>query len=516
MDFKQKLTQLGKQPDIILIITDEQRATQNFPPGWEEKNLPTLTFLKKNGFSFDRAFCNTCMCSPSRATLFTGVYPAKHMVSQTLTIGGPLSPAEPTLNTSLPNIMNVLWSEGYDVQYRGKWHMSKGVAGNGAVTNYDTLTSADISLFGAMGWIAPDAGEDVNPLNFGGGFANHDARYVAEAIQYLQQVKVSRAAGQHKPYCLIVSLVNPHDVLAYPKTAGTSGYHSDAWSGREIGLPDTVNEHLLANKKPMAQEQILLGMDALLGPLPTTEQKLNYVNFYGYLLSWVDKEIGNLIKELYAKDETGKSLADAAIVTFTSDHGEMGLAHGGLRQKTFVAYEEALRIPLVISNPVLFSGQKSQNSMALATLVDLMPTFMEMANVSNPPAGLAGTSLIPILQDGTPVQDSILFTYDDTKAGSNSQWSAVNAANRIRCIRTEKWKYSYYFDASSAYYNQYELYDLVNDPSEYTNLAYDPAYNEIRENLRKQLHKLEVAKLRALTPPETESVPESHFDTILS
>ncbi|WPV66354.1 transposase [Chitinophaga sp. LS1] len=168
----------------------------DFPPGWEETNLPTLTFLKRNGFSFDRAFCNTCMCSPSRTTLFTGIYPAKHKVSQTLTIGGPLSPSEPTISASLPSIMNVLWNDGYDVQYRGKWHMSKGVAGNGATTNYDNLTSADISLFGAMGWIAPDAGEDVNPLNFGGGFANHDARYVAEAIKYLQEVKVKRAAGE--------------------------------------------------------------------------------------------------------------------------------------------------------------------------------------------------------------------------------------------------------------------------------------------------------------------------------
>ena len=67
MELKKKLAQLGNQPDIILIITDEQRATQHFPPGWEEKNLPTLTFLKKNGFSFDRAFCNTCLLytSPS-------------------------------------------------------------------------------------------------------------------------------------------------------------------------------------------------------------------------------------------------------------------------------------------------------------------------------------------------------------------------------------------------------------------------------------------------------------------
>ncbi|WP_343690448.1 sulfatase-like hydrolase/transferase [Chitinophaga sp.] len=513
MDIKKKLAQLGKQPDIILIITDEQRATQHFPPGWEEKNLQTLTFLKKNGFSFDRAFCNTCMCSPSRATLFTGIYPAKHKVSQTLTIGGPLSPAEPTLSTSLPTIMNVLWNDGYDVQYRGKWHMSKGVAGNGMVTNYDNLTPADISLFGAMGWIAPDAGEDVNPLNFGGGFANHDARYVAEAIKYLQEVKIKRAAGQYQPYCLIVSLVNPHDVLAYPKTAGTSGYHPEAWSQRDIGLPDTVDEHLLANKKPMAQEQILLAMDASLGALPNVEQQLDYINFYGYLLTLVDKEIGKLITELYAKDGNGNSLADAAIVTYTSDHGEMGLAHGGLRQKTFVAYEEALRVPLVISNPVLFSDHPIQQSMALATLVDIMPTFMEIANVTNPPAGLAGVSLLPVIADGTAVQHSILFTYDDTKAGSNSKWSAVNAANRIRCIRTEKWKYSCYFDASGAYYNQYELYDLVNDPSEYTNLAYDPAYNEIRSELEAQLHQLETEKLRVQTPPQDDSVqePQPHY-----
>jgi choline-sulfatase len=500
MSFKKKLAQLGQQPDMILIITDEQRATQHFPPGWEEKNLPTLTFLKKNGFSFDRAFCNTCMCSPSRTTLFTGIYPAKHLVSQTLTEGGPLSPAEPTLNTSLPNIMNVLWGEGYDVQYRGKWHMSKGVAANGSTTNYNNLTAADISLYGAMGWMAPDAGEDVNPLNFGGGFANHDAKYVAEGIKYLKEVKAKRAAGNNQPYCLILSLVNPHDVLAYPKTAGTSGYHSDSWSGREIGLPKTVDEHLLENNKPMAQEQILIGMGASLGPLPTPEQKLDYINFYGYLLSHVDKEIGYFIKELYAEDPNGKKLADSAIVTFTSDHGEMGLAHGGLRQKTFVAYEEAIRVPLVISNPVLFSGNSTKNSMALATLVDIMPTFIELANVSDPPTGLAGTSLTPIIENGTPVQNSILFTYDDTKAGSNSQWSAVKAANRIRCIRTEQWKYNYYFDSSGAYYKQFELYDLINDPDEYTNLAYDPKYQQIRIKLELELKELEGKKL--LVNPE--------------
>lgn len=495
MSFKEKLEQIGKQPDIILIVTDEQTTpTENYPPGWEEENLKSLTFLKKNGFSFNKAFCNTCMCSPSRATLFTGTYPAIHGVSQTLTEGGPLSPAEPTLSNSMPNIMNTLWGAGYDVQYRGKWHMSKGAAANGSNTNYDQLTAADIALYGAMGWEAPDAGEDVNPLNFGGGYANHDAKYIQQAIKFLEQVRVRRASGDMQPYCLIVSLVNPHDVLAYPKTAGTYGYHSSSWTGREIGLPATVNENLLRSKKPVAQENILINMAGLLGPLPNDEQKLNYVNFYAYLQAHVDNEIGYLIKDLYREAEGGR-LADKAIVIQTSDHGEMGLAHGGLRQKTFVAYEEAIKVPMVFSNPVLFDGNGLQSSNALATLVDIMPTLMEIANVENPPTGLAGTSVVPIMTDGTPVQDSILFTFDDTKAGSNSMWSAVNAANRIRCIRTEKWKYDYYFDAMSAYANQYELYDLEADPLEAVNLAYEPEYQKIREELEHQLKELERSKL---------------------
>jgi arylsulfatase A-like enzyme len=495
MGFKENLSKIGDQPDIILIITDEQTTpTDNYPKGWEAENLPNLTFLKRHGFSFNKAFCNTCMCSPSRATLFTGTYPAIHGVSQTLTEGGPLSPAEQTLSNTVPTIMNTLWGAGYDVQYRGKWHMSKGIAANGSNTNYDQLSAPDIALYGAMGWEAPDAGEDVNPLNFGGGFANHDAKYVAQAIKYLKEVRARRAAGNTKPYCLILSLVNPHDVLAYPKTAGTYGYHPSTWLGREIGLPATVNENLLKSKKPLAQELILLAMNAQLGALPDVEQQLNYVNFYGSLQSHVDKEIGFFIDELY-REIDGAKLADQAVLIQTSDHGEMGLAHGGLRQKTFVAYEEAIKVPMVISNPLLFDTKIPQHSDALATLVDIMPTLMEIANVKNPPSGLAGTSLLPIIESGTPVQSSILFTFDDTKAGSNSSWSVVKAANRIRCIRTENWKFDYYFDAMGSYANQYELYDLNADPQESINLAYDPAYKKVREDLEQQLKALEQNKL---------------------
>lgn len=498
MDFKQKLEQLGKQPDIILIITDEQTTLgENYPKDWEKTHLKTLTRLKENGFSFDKAFCNTCMCSPSRSTLHTSTYPAIHGVTQTLTEGGPMSPGEQVLDIKMPNIMNVLWAQGYDTQYRGKWHMSKGKAPNGANSNYDELTPADLALYGAMGWETPDAGEDINPLNFGGGYANHDAKYVAQAIKYLKQVRAERAAGIHKPFLLVLSLVNPHDVLAYPKSADYSGYHPSAWAGREIGLPMTVDEKLLENKKPMAQAQFLEVCNLGLGSLPTKEDKLNYVNFYGYLMSHVDKEIGYFIDELY-KETDGKRLADSAIVFQTSDHGEMGLAHGGLRQKTYVAYEENMKVPLVVSNPVLFKDAEIKSSEALATLADILPTIIQFTNTDTTIPNMAGTSLVPVLETGEPVQDSILFTFDDTKAGSNSKDSQVNAANRIRCIRTNEWKFSMYFDALGTYYDQFELYNLKKDPTEYTNLAYDPAYEPVRKELAEKLHKLEVAKLRKL------------------
>ena len=122
MNFTQRLSKLSEQPDIIMIITDQQRATQHFPADWEKENLHSLTFLKENGFSFDRAFCNTCMCSPSRATLFTGLFPAQHNVTQTLTFGGPYSPAEVVLDNMTPNLARMLIDTGYKhLEERNDW-----------------------------------------------------------------------------------------------------------------------------------------------------------------------------------------------------------------------------------------------------------------------------------------------------------------------------------------------------------------------------------------------------------
>src|SRR5437016_1000953 len=73
-----------RRMNVILFLTDQERAIQHFPPGWAARNLPGLTRLMANGLTFDRAFCSTCMCSPSRTTLLTGFFPAQHLVTDTL------------------------------------------------------------------------------------------------------------------------------------------------------------------------------------------------------------------------------------------------------------------------------------------------------------------------------------------------------------------------------------------------------------------------------------------------
>ncbi|WP_118975832.1 sulfatase-like hydrolase/transferase [Taibaiella koreensis] len=494
MSLRERLGNPSGKPDIILIISDQERATQHFPDNWEQDNLKTLTFLKQNGFSFDRAFCNTCMCSPSRSTLLTGLYPAQHHVTQTLTEGGRYSPGEVTLDNTLPNIARVLFDAGYDVQYRGKWHVSKGADGGGP-------EPSDIAMYGFKSWVAPDAGENTAPENFGGGFANHDKAYVQQAIAYLQSVRERRAKGDMQPYCMVLSLVNPHDVLCYPKDF-QYGYNADFLNG-PIGLPKTANEDLITQQKPSAQVQVKATAALSLGALNTQEKQTNYINFYGNLLRVIDTEVGFFIDELY-KEAEGSRLADQALVIRIADHGEMGMAHGGMRQKAFVTYEEALRIPMVFSNPILFpENTPYKATQNLASLIDILPTIADLIGVA-PPEGLRGTSLAPLLEQDKPVQDAILFTFDDTKASAADKASVVKAANRIRSVRTTEWKYSHYFDALGGYPDEYELYDLRQpDALEYENLAYDPAFGEIREKMA-QLLEDQIKQKLAIRPESFE------------
>ncbi len=464
---------LPKRPNVILLLTDQERATQHFPPGWEQRHLKNLTRLKRHGMSFERAFCNACMCTPSRSTLFTSLYPAQHQAMDTLTYNGLFSPTETVLDPTLPNLATTLRPAGYRVPYRGKFHLVKGPDGE------NSLLQEGISIYGFEGWVPPDAGEDTDVRNFGGGYAAHDARYISQAVEFL------KSADANQPFCLTLSLVNPHDVLSYPRSY-TYGY-SDADLEGDVKLPSTVNENLVANKKPTAQSQLVLSAAFGLGLLPTKQRKLAYINFYANLIAQIDSQLTPVIDLLYDENGEPTELGKNTIVIRAADHGEMGMAHGGLRQKAFNVYEETLRVPMVVSNPVLFPEGRTTDR--IVSLIDVLPTIADLCGVA-PPAGAKGTSFAPMVTnpDGKATgSNDLYFTFDDVRAGFPNNPSAVRAANRIRCIRETRWKYARYFDANGSYPEEFELYDLDNDPTEIANLAYDPAYQKERARLAKKL-----------------------------
>jgi choline-sulfatase len=493
------------KPNLILLITDQQRAPQHWArdQAWIDGLMPNDAELRRTGISFTRAFVATAMCSPSRASFLTGTYPSRHGVTLTMTHGdlfpdrrnapdvlrtvarlarsgevprrrlaraflrgllrlGPKSGNEPELAAGADTLAKLLRERGYHVALKGKWHLSKPVDGNGWSAADAERLERD---YGFAEWEPPDAGGDAKAETFGGGNAGiggegWDEYYTRQVEGWLGRPELP------EPFCLVVSLVNPHDVLGYPSSFERGGY--DVGQFRDLGLPlpPTVHEDL--RHKPTVQSLMKVGQTAYIGGLRDDDARRDYVNFYAYLHSVVDEKIGRLLGALGDPADPA-SLRSRTVITRISDHGELGLSHGGLRQKMFNAYEESIRVPLVISNPGLFPQPRESD--ALVSLVDLVPTMLGLTGEPGPAERFDGVDLGPILS-GTrdSVRDAVLFTYDDHQAGTAFQ-DVPGQPNRLRCVRDARWKYALYLDPSGKTAPEYELYDLETDPNEAANLV---------------------------------------------
>ena len=492
--------------NILMFITDQERAIQHFPRGWSRRHLPGFTRLQRNGLTFENAFCNACMCSPTRASLMTGYFTAQHGVKYTLEENMPDDEyPQVELSRNFKNIGTVMAASGYSVVYKGKWHLSKPALGD------SNWAPSDVDQYGFTRWNPPDAGANQDIDQCGGGEADNDGRFLYQAgspaagtegaLQYL-----NTAAAHQQPFFMLISLINPHDVLLYPKNYIEAGY-DDSWLGGEVGLPETIDESLLT--KPSAQRQLLRILN-LMGRLNTHQKKRAYVNFYGNLMKLVD---GYLVDVLNALEV--QNLLENTLVIRTSDHGEMGLAHGGMRQKNFNVYEETMRIPLVYSNPRLWS--KPRTSQAMVSHVDLLPTLASLVNApTSARAPWQGVDYSDHVLQGVapPPQDYVVFTYDDYQAGQSSR-PYIRPPQHIVSLRERRWKIAEYYDANGRVRSQWEMYDLKRDPLERTNLAHKgyrrtPAQEKQYQRLQRKLARVKKQRLHPLpdTPqPQTTGNP---------
>ncbi len=238
------------------------------------------------------------MCSPSRAALLTSQYSTVNHVALTLSDSKP-SPTLPSKEV-LTNLASLIEEKtDYEVVWKGKWHLSYAVDGLEKWSEKD-ITKME-QVYGPIAWTPPDAGNADHSTylrdkkyavsTLGGGYANNDARYVRGMIsadkkqvkgwgdsilEYLNEVAV-RDKKEQKPFCLFISLVNPHDVWIYPIGWKDAGYRLEEFENMGISLPDNFNDTLKTKPSVQLKARNILNKIA---PFKDRGQEVNYTNFY--------------------------------------------------------------------------------------------------------------------------------------------------------------------------------------------------------------------------------------------
>jgi arylsulfatase A-like enzyme len=419
-------------PDIVIVMTDEERAIPPYESpavlDWRQRVLAGQRWFDEHGVSFTRHYTGSLACVPSRPTIFTGQYPDLHGVTQTDGIGKVyddsrmrwLRPGE------VPTLGNWFRAAGYDTHYDGKWHISHadltdpatgrvlatndddGVVDPEAVQRY--LDADPLEPFGFSGWVGPEP--------HGAGLANcglrRDPLIAERVVAWLQDRYARRRAGDPaalRPFLLVASFVNPHDIVLFPTWALRSPLKPSPLDPPQVPPAPTADEDL--RSKPSAQIAFREAYYSGYGPAGAIQQVYErfgqrYRDLYYRLHAEVDTPV----------DRVRRAVTDGsqnAVLVRTSDHGDLLGAHGGLHQKWFNLYDEATRVPLSIAR---VGGQNTDARVvgAPTSHIDLVPTLLAAAGVDVDAVAetlrgsfsevhpLPGRNLMPVV-DGAPVDD---------------------------------------------------------------------------------------------------------------
>jgi arylsulfatase A-like enzyme len=400
-------------PNILVILVDQLRFPQgSFNQSLMDAAAPNLAKLRGQSVSFGHHYAAATACSPSRATLLTGLYTHQNGMFLTNTVGLAGSLPTPDLNRGFPTWGTLLSSPpiGYKTYWWGKWHLS----GNDSTTpGYATeygFTDGGLPCPSPNG--GPAQGLGVDPVT---------------TQVFKNWLNASANAG---PWCTTVSLVNPHDIQWFPKYAPNEPGEDNPPAIPEFhaALPANFEkwpEALAAQGKPALQQAWVLLSDAVFGTMPTNLGAQGFPDLWYELLDlyyqvthYVDLQVGAVLDAL-----ADSSVANNTIVVFTSDHGEYGGAHG-LHGKGFAVYEEAIRMPLYVLDPTgkfIPPGQAGTERDELTSHVDIAALLMTLASGgnawrTNPQyAHLAGRAdLAAMLSDpNAKGRDYILHTSDE-------------------------------------------------------------------------------------------------------
>ena len=431
------------KPNVIFILTDQQRYDTCGCYGQDLNITPNLDGLAKEGVRFEYTFTNQPVCGPARAILQTGKYPTELGCFRNA-IGLPISDQ---------NIANYFSKNGYDVAYIGKWHLASTLGrSDDIVLKKQDFRRKPIPLEYRGGykdyWLASDALEHTSHAYNGHFFDGEGIKREFNGYRVDCQTNFIldylESRNSQKPIFLFISFLEPHHQNDHNAIEGPIGSKEKF---KDFRIP---------------------------GDLKDTEGDWEefFADYLGCCNS-IDMNLGRIINTL-------KSLGiyENSTILFTSDHG----CHFRTRNREYKrsCHESSIRIPLVIKGAD-FNGGKVISE--LVSLIDLPPTLLKAAGIE-----------IPKFMRGNALQKLLDNDSDNEKDWPQEIFIQISENQVGRAIRTKKWKYSVvapkrnedwdgYLYSKSAIYKEEFLYDLENDVYEKHNLVEDPNFEDVRKGL---------------------------------
>lgn len=430
-----------KQPNIVLICSDQLRSDFIGAYGENSKTkTPNIDGMVKRGTAYKYAMTNQPLCSPARACMITGRY-ATETGEWKISVG---------MDNSLPTLATVLRSRGYTTNFIGKWHLMK----------HDPVTGS------GMGYVPPedrggflDLWEGANEFEwtthpYEGTIWDASGKEITYKDEYRIDFITDRAVKflrqpQEKPFLLYVSQLEPHQQNDEKRMVAPKGY-----------AERFQNPYVPAD----------------LASLPGDWQA-ELPDYYGCVQK-IDESVGTILKTLEEQN-----LLDNTIVAFISDHGCQFRTRNEEYKRS--PHDSSIRIPFIFQGP---GFDHSTVLPEIVNMIDLTPTLLAAAGAPIPES-MKGKNLLPLITSP-----------EERQEWDNVAYIQISESMLGRAIRTKEWCYCVADrtktgreQPTSMHYEEYQLYNLFDDPAQLVNLAGRHDFKEQAAMLRQELKKRMVA-----------------------
>ncbi|MDR6880811.1 sulfatase-like hydrolase/transferase [Bacillus sp. 3255] len=448
------MTQRPK-PHIVVIMADQLRA--DFISAHVTPNIHNLS---QDSVRFNRAYCASPLCVPARGSFFTGRYP-----NQTGCLINPWEEEDAVhgyVQRGTPNLYQLLEKE-WDAWHTGKQHLlteDRFDRAEGSLIHWLPLEGRYARYLKERGIRTPggSAFQGIVP-EMAGGTTTRAVKYSIPATGCYEEgfepffdgfilkdtLEALKRRDRTKPLFLSAMFLAPHPPLEIPEP-WYSMFKQD-----DLPLPENVGEWA-PGQSPLQ----LYNLTGAVGTRYTREDWHRVWTVYAGLVRLLDDCVGRIVEELKTQ-----GIYDDTLLIFTSDHGEMLGSHS-LWQKMCM-YEESVRTPLMLKFPAV-SQTEPHDVDELVSAVDLIPTICEYAGITVP-NGVAGVSLLPLLQGQAAYRERIFIQFDGNGARGNFQRCVIEGDHKLI---VDMFKDEIYL----------ELYDVAGDPQERNNLAFLPSQQE--------------------------------------